>query len=95
MLKFFRIASMLEGISFLLILGVSLDIISRDFVYTLGMGHGFLFVMYFIFSFMASHKQGWSVLVWLLVFFAAIIPFAFLPVEIFLQKELRKNIKST
>ena len=95
MLKFFRITSILEGISFLLILSVSLDIISRDFVFTLGMGHGFLFVMYFAFSFMASHKQGWSVIVWLLVFFAAIIPFAFIPVEMFLQKELGKNIQST
>ena len=92
MLKFFRIASMLEGISFLLILCVSFDIISRDFVYTLGMGHGVLFLMYLVFSFIASHKQGWSVFVWLLVFLASIIPFAFVPVEVFLQKELRKNI---
>lgn len=91
MLKFFRIASLLEGISFLLILCVSFDVISREFVYVLGMGHGILFLIYFVLSLLASHKQGWSVVVWLLTLLAAIIPFAFVLVEVFLKKELRKN----
>jgi hypothetical protein len=50
-----------------------------------------LFLLYFVLSLLASHKQGWSVGLWLLMLLAAIVPFAFIPVEMFLQKELRKN----
>lgn len=91
MLKLFRIASLLEGCSFLLILSVSLGLLSRELVFPIGMAHGVLFMLYFIFSLLASHKQGWSVLVWLGVLLAAVIPFAFILVEIFLRKESDKN----
>lgn len=91
MLKIFRIASLVEGISYLLILCVTLGFISRDLVFFIGMGHGILFLLYFVFSLSASHKQNWSVIVWLLVLAAAVIPFAFIPVELFIKKELRKN----
>lgn len=91
MLKLFRIASLLEGMSYLLILCVSLGIINRELVFAIGMTHGALFFVYFVLSLFASHKQGWSVLVWFLVLLAAIIPFAFVGVEMFLQKELRKK----
>jgi len=94
MLKLFRIASWLEGFSYLAILCVSLGLISREFVFPIGITHGVLFLLYFVFSLLASHKQGWSVLVWLVLLLAAIIPFAFLGVEIFLQKELRNTQKS-
>jgi integral membrane protein len=90
-LKFFRIISLLEGISYLVILSVSLEIISRDYVFHLGMTHGVLFLAYLIFSLQASHKQGWSIFVWLLIFLAAIVPFAFIGVDIFLQKEMKKQ----
>ena len=82
---------MLEGLSYLTILCVSLDIISREFIHTIGMSHGVLFLVYLIFSFLASHKQGWSVVTSLLMLLAAITPFAFIPVEFFLQKEQRRN----
>jgi integral membrane protein len=91
MLKLFRIASLLEGCSYLLILTASFVIISREFIFPIGMAHGVLFLLYFVLSLLASHKQGWSVGLWLLVLLAAIVPFAFIPVEMFLQKELRKN----
>jgi integral membrane protein len=91
MLKIFRIASLLEGCSYLLILTASFGIISRDFVFPIGMAHGVLFLLYFVLSLSTSHKQGWSVALWLLVLLAAVIPFAFVPVELFLQRELRKN----
>lgn len=91
MLKLFRYASLLEGCSYLLILCASFGIISRDFVCPIGMAHGVLFLLYFVFSLLASHKLGWSVTLWLLIFLAAIVPFAFVPVEMFLQKELKKN----
>ena len=58
MLKLFRVVSLIEGMSYLLILCVSLGFISRDFVSTLGMAHGALFVVYVALSMLASRKQG-------------------------------------
>jgi integral membrane protein len=95
MLKIFRVASLLEGCSYLLILCVSLGLIGRELVFTIGMAHGVLFFLYFALSLLASHKQSWSVVAWLLVLLASIVPFAFVAVEIFVKKELRKNEKST
>ncbi|MFL0809433.1 MAG: DUF3817 domain-containing protein [Agarilytica sp.] len=95
MLKIFRVASLAEGTSYLLILSVTVGLVDRDFVYLIGMGHGVLFLSYFILSTLLSHKQGWSVIVWFLVLAAAVVPFAFIPVEVFLKKEYRKNEHST
>jgi len=91
-LNLFRIVSLLEGVSYLLILSVTLNVIPRDLVYLFGMGHGILFMLYFVFSLLASHKHDWTVIVWLLVLLSAIIPFAFVLVEIFLKKEIRKGL---
>jgi integral membrane protein len=91
MLNFFRLASVSEGISFLLILSVTLGLISRDYVFFLGIGHGLLFLLYFLFSLLASHKQNWSVLLWLVILLASIVPFAFIAVEFFIQKEMKNN----
>ncbi|MFL0801018.1 MAG: DUF3817 domain-containing protein [Agarilytica sp.] len=90
MLKVFRVASLLEGVSYLLILSVSLEIISREFVFAIGMVHGVLFLAYMVLSLLASHKQGWSVVVWFLVLLAAVVPFAFIAVEVFIRQEHRK-----
>ncbi|MBA4502418.1 DUF3817 domain-containing protein [Marinobacterium marinum] len=86
-MKFFRAISALEGLSYLLILSVTLGIISREFVSMLGMAHGILFIVYLVLSLQASHKRGWSVTVWSLVFLASLVPFAFIAVESFLRKE--------
>lgn len=91
MLKVFRVVSLIEGISYLLILCVTLGVISRDYVFIIGMGHGVIFLLYFVLSLLASHLQNWSLGIWLMVFLASIIPFAFIPVEIFIKKELTKN----
>ncbi len=91
MLKFFRVASLVEGCSYLVILCVTLGLISRDFVATLGMVHGVLFILYVLLSLVVAYKQGWSVTVWLLLFVSALIPLAFIPVELFLRKELKEN----
>jgi len=69
---------------------VTLGIINKEFVYFIGMGHGILFMLYFVASLFTSHKQAWSVLIWLMIILASIIPFAFIPVEFFLKKEMRK-----
>ncbi len=89
-MKYFRLVSLLEGFSYLLILSVSLGFISRDFVFNLGMAHGVLFILYLALSLRVSHQKGWSVVVWMLVFLASIVPFAFLAVEAFMRKESRE-----
>lgn len=91
MLSVFRAASLLEGLSYLLILSVTLGLIGREFVFPLGMGHGVLFLVYLVLSLMVSHKQGWSLVVWLLVFLASITPFGFIGVELFIQKQNRQS----
>lgn len=91
MLKLFRLVSLLEGISYILILSVTLGIISREYVFPLGVTHGVLFIIYMMLSLNVSHKQHWSLVVWLLVFFASIVPFAFIIAELFLRKEAGDN----
>jgi integral membrane protein len=94
-LKYFRAISFLEGMSYLLILSVTLGFISRDFVSTLGMMHGVLFVLYLVLSLATSHKQAWPITTWLLVFLASLVPFAFIAVEIFLKKETEKSLTAS
>lgn len=86
MIKFFRAISLLEGLSFLIILSVTLGFIDRDFVYVLGMAHGVLFMLYLAISLIVSNKQQWSLGIWLGLFVASLVPFAFIPVEIFLSR---------
>jgi integral membrane protein len=94
MLRLFRLASLAEGISLLVILSVALGLISRDHVYVLGMTHGILFLIYCALSLVVSHKQGWSVVTWVLILAAGTVPFAFVLVERFLEKETQKAATS-
>lgn len=87
MTKLFRIISCAEGLSYLVILSVTIGIISRDFVFVLGMTHGVLFMVYMVLSLLVCNQKEWSVIKWLALFLAAIVPFAFLPVEWVLRKE--------
>ena len=91
MLKKFRVISVAEGLSYLAILCVTLDLISRDFVFYLGMFHGLLFILYLALSLTLAEKKGWPILIWLTLFFAAVVPFAFLVVEFLLRKESAKE----
>lgn len=90
-MKFFRLVSLSEGISYLVILSVTAGIISREYVFPLGATHGALFILYLFASLQVSHRQGWSIVTWLLIFLAAVVPFAFIAVEVFLRREEAKN----
>ena len=91
----FRLVSLLEGISYLLILSVTLGVISRDYVFYLGSLHGVLFIAYLVLSLHTSHKQSWPVITWLLVFLASIVPFAFIAVEFYIRQQLSEvNVTS-
>ena len=86
MLNYFRAISILEGLSFLAILSVTLGYISRDFVFQIGMTHGILFMLYLFLSLIVSNNQEWSLKVWFSLLLASIIPFAFIPAELFMSK---------
>ena len=88
MLKYFRVISLLEGLSFLTLLSITLGLVGRDYVFQLGMVHGVLFMLYIFFSLIVSNKQQWSILTWLSLFVASIVPFAFIGVEVFLSRVL-------
>jgi len=91
MLKYFRIISVVEGLSFLAILCVTFGIISREFVSSLGMFHGVFFMIYIALSFVVVEKNGWSILYWIALFLASVVPFAFIIVELFLRKKSTKQ----
>jgi len=86
MLNFFRIISILEGLSYLAILSVTLGILSRAWVFPIGMAHGVLFMLYLSLSLLVSGQRGWPLWIWLLLFVAAFVPFAFILVEFYLRK---------
>lgn len=86
MLNYFRAVSILEGLSFLAILSITLGFISRDFVFQIGMTHGVLFMLYLFLSLIVSNNQEWSLKVWSSLLLASIIPFAFIPTELFLSR---------
>ena len=90
MLRFFRALSIVEGLSFLVILSVTLGMVSREYVFAIGMAHGVLLLLYLVLSLLVCNQQNWSLKIWLPLFFASIVPFAFLPVEFFLRKSSEK-----
>ena len=94
MFNFFRIVSIVEGLSYLTILSVTLEIISREFIFSIGMFHGILFMIYIIASLTLSDKKGWPILTWLALFIASVIPFAFIAVEIYLRKESNASVST-
>ena len=87
MLKLFRLVSLVEGLSYIAILSVTLGLISRDYVSILGMTHGLLFMVYVLMSLSVGEKLGWPLKVWLPIFTASLVPFAFIGVDWFLRRE--------
>jgi integral membrane protein len=91
MIKVFRTISLLEGLSYLVILSVTLGFIGREWVFPLGMTHGVLFFLYLVISLIVSGKKGWPVWGWLILLLASLTPFAFIPVENYLRKIEQSN----
>jgi len=80
MLSFFRILSLVEGLSLIFLLFVAMPAKYHfgafDIIFQAGMTHGILWLTYFVFSLAVSHQQKWSVMFWLVVLLASIIPTA-------------------
>lgn len=84
MLTFFRLLSLVEGLSLVTLLLIALPAryhFGIDFVWPVGMAHGLLWMAFVVSSLVVSHRQGWSVLFWLLVLCCSVIPFAFVVLD--------------
>lgn len=81
----FRLISILEGVSYLLLLFIATPIkyLAGDptYVKLLGMPHGLLFIAYIILSILIKKDMGWKGkrFIWILI--ASIIPFGTLYVD--------------
>ena len=79
MKKIFRIVSILEGISYLLLLFIATPIKylagNEMFVKMLGMPHGLLFLTYVVLAIMLKYEQGWETKKFFIILVASTIPF--------------------
>ena len=79
MKKTFRIVSILEGISYLLLLFIATPIKyilgNELFVKMLGMPHGLLFIAYIILAFMLKYELEWKSKTFIFILLTSIIPF--------------------
>ena len=79
MIKVFKIVSYLEGISYLLLLGVGVPLkyLANDpsWVKALGMPHGILFMAYIILAIVVRQIKNWDVKTTIIVLLASVIPF--------------------
>ena len=75
----FRIVSVLEGLSYLILLFIAMPIkyIGNDesWVKMFGMPHGLLFVAYIVLAFLIKSQMKWDTKTFLIVLVASILPF--------------------
>ena len=79
MIPTFRIVSYLEGISYLLILFVTMPLKymfeSPEPNKMIGMAHGVLFLLYIVLAFLVKQEKKWNNKTLLIVLICSIIPF--------------------
>ncbi|MDV7186255.1 DUF3817 domain-containing protein [Lutibacter sp. TH_r2] len=79
MIKLFRIVSVLEGVSYLLLLFIATPIKylldNELYVKMLGMPHGLLFITYVILAIMLKYEYKWESKKFFIILVASIIPF--------------------
>lgn len=79
MISAFRIIALLEGLSYILLLGVAVPIKygmnDPQYVKLLGMPHGILFVLYIVMAVWLKPEFNWSQRNFLWVLIASVIPF--------------------
>lgn len=87
----FRIIAFLEGVSYLLLLGVGTPIKyfynDPSWVKALGMPHGLLFVAYIILAYLIKDEQKWDFKTFGFVCLASVLPFGTFWVE---KKHVKK-----
>lgn len=79
MVNIFRIVAFLEGVSYILLLGIATPIKyfadDPQYVKMLGMPHGILFIVYIIFAIMLRPELKWNRSTFIKVLAASLIPF--------------------
>ena len=79
MKKTFRIVSILEGISYLLLLFIATPIkylVGNElFVKILGMPHGILFLTYVVLAIILKYELNWKPKTFIIILLASVIPF--------------------
>lgn len=79
MLKFLRIIAFIEGISYLVLLGIAMPLKyyynQPQAVKTVGMAHGVLFVLFIVLLLIVHVEQKWRLSKSFLVFLSSLIPF--------------------
>ena len=92
MIKLFRLITLLEGSSYLLLLFVAVPLKylmgDESYVKLLGMPHGVLFIAYIILSFVMRKKMNWNTTSFIIILLASIIPFGTFYVD---KRYLSKN----
>lgn len=91
MLKFFRVLSLVEGLSLVTLLLIAMPAkyqFGYDFIWPVGMAHGVLWLAFVLASLVVSHLQRWSVPVWLLALACSVVPFGFVLLDRRLKPEL-------
>ena len=90
MLKFFRLLSLVEGLSLVTLLFIAMPAkyqFGHDFVWPVGMAHGVLWLSYVLASLVVSHLQRWSVLAWVGALVSSVVPFGFVLLDRRLKRE--------
>jgi len=81
----FRAVSIIEGCSFLFLLFVAMPLKyyygMPEVVSVAGMIHGILFMAYMVLSLSMAQKYNWSLVYWVAVLFAGMLPFGFLLID--------------
>ena len=93
LLNSFRITAFLEGLSYILLLGIAVPVkyLAGDpsYVKLLGMPHGLLFVLYIALAVLMAQNYKWTRKTLAIVLIAAIIPFGTFYID---NKYLKKRL---
>lgn len=83
--QIFRWISILEAISFLVLLFIAMPLKyiwdMPEYVQVVGMAHGVLFILYLLGGYWMFEKLNWSVKILLIVFLSSVLPFGPFVVE--------------
>ncbi len=90
MLQLFRIISLIEGLSLLVLLFIAMPakyyFQAPEIMPYVGMTHGILWLVYLAFSLPVGQQQQWSSFNWLMSIVLSVIPFGFILLERSLNK---------
>lgn len=91
----FKIISILEGLSYLILVFIAMPIkyIGENPypVKVAGMGHGILFILFCIFLFIALKEYKWNMKTNVKYFIYSLIPFGFIVID----KDLKKHVQNS